>query len=161
MGRGYWPRWLRIIARRSASTAPRTAQPARWSLTSPHACISAYAVVGPTNVKSLRLSSLASAFDSALEDGTSPSRRGAGLRGDRWDQIRRPKEPPPRWSSSAARAFWIVAVIFARLRTTPASDSRRLTSRAATGATAALSKPAKADLKPRRLRRSVSHESPD
>jgi hypothetical protein len=44
----------------------RNSQSARWSFTSPAACISAYAVVGPTKRNPRRRSSLASASDSGV-----------------------------------------------------------------------------------------------
>src|SRR4051794_41850876 len=65
----------------SRSASARAGHPARWSLTTPTACISAYIVVGPTKAKPRRLSSLASAFDSGVEAGRSFSVRGALWRG--------------------------------------------------------------------------------
>jgi hypothetical protein len=55
----------------------------------------------------------------------------------------------------------IVASILARLRTIPASAIRRSASRGPKRATAAISKPANAARNASRLRRIVSHESPD
>src|SRR3712207_5146273 len=46
-------------------------QPTTWSSTMPVACMSAYAVVGPTKTKPRRFSSLAIAIDSGLVAGTS------------------------------------------------------------------------------------------
>src|SRR5665811_2600738 len=56
----------------------RAAHPSRWSLTMPVACISAYAVVGPTNLNPRRLSSLAIAVDSAVTAATCSYDVGAG-----------------------------------------------------------------------------------
>jgi hypothetical protein len=67
----------------------------------------------------------------------------------------------PGGSSSAALAFAITALTFARFRTMPASDSRRCSSAGPNAATAAMSKPAKAVRKFSRFRKIVSHDSPD
>ena len=58
-------------------------------------------------------------------------------------------------------ALAIAASIFARLRTIPASAISRATSSSPNAATRAGSKPAKAARNASRLRRIVSHESPD
>src|SRR5919107_1687395 len=50
---------------------PARKQSATWSSTIPVACISAYAVVGPTKTNPRRLSSLAIATESGLVAGTS------------------------------------------------------------------------------------------
>ena len=55
----------------SACTSSRTQQAARWSLTSPQACMSAYIVVGPTKANPRFFSSLASALDSGTCAGIS------------------------------------------------------------------------------------------
>ena len=70
-------------------------------------------------------------------------------------------KPPSERSSAAARAFAIVASIFWRLRTMPASASSRRTSRAPNPATASIEKSANAARNAGRLRRMVSQESPD
>jgi hypothetical protein len=55
----------------AASTAARTWQLARWSLTTPQACIPAYTVVGPTNRKPAFFSRLDSAADSGVDGNQS------------------------------------------------------------------------------------------
>ena len=67
----------------------RTWQPARWSSTMPVACISAYAVVGPTKRKPRFLSALASAVDSGVDRrhlGERPGRAGRRRRRERPEQ---------------------------------------------------------------------------
>src|SRR5699024_7401773 len=59
---------------------PRRWEPSRWVSTIPIASIRANMVVGPTKRKPRRLSSAASAIDSAEVVGTSSGDRGAGLR---------------------------------------------------------------------------------
>ena len=56
---------------RPPAAGAQTQQPSMWSSTSPQACISAYAVVGPTNLKPRFLSSFAIAVDSGVVAGTS------------------------------------------------------------------------------------------
>ncbi len=63
--------------------------------------------------------------------------------------------------SATTFALAIAASIFIRLRTIPASAIRRATSSSPKAATARGSKPANAARKFSRLRRIVSHESPD
>jgi hypothetical protein len=68
---------------------------------------------------------------------------------------------PASRSASAARALASVASIFIRLRTIPASAIRRATSSSPNAATRSIEKPANAERKCSRLRRMVSHDSPD
>jgi len=53
-----------------------TGHPTRWSSTIPHACIAAYAVVGPTNRNPALFSSFANAVDAGVTAGTSAKDRG-------------------------------------------------------------------------------------
>ena len=84
-------------------------------------------MVGPTNRKPRRLSSLAIAVDSGEVAGTSASVAGPRCccRRERPQQRRR---GPRARRRASARALVIVASILARLRTMPASASRRRTS---------------------------------
>ena len=127
-------------------------------MTIPTACMSAYAVVGPTKRNPRRLSSLASAVDSAVTAGTSPIRRGTVPRigwNDHSSALR------PSGSSAATRALATVAVILARLRTMPASAISRSTSRSPKRATAWIENPSNAARNASRLRRMVSQDRPD
>ena len=105
--------------------AQRKAQPARWSLTMPVACIRAYAVVGPTNRKPLRFKLLR---HRGRLGGDGRRRRPvsavpAGRRRGANDQSSSSR-PPSR--ATTARALAMVASTFARLRTMPASASSRV-----------------------------------
>src|SRR3954454_10550158 len=111
--------------------------------------MSAYAVVGPTNTKPRRFSSLAIAIDSELVAGTSArvAGRGRGPEGaNDHSSVDRPSG-----SRCAARALAIDAVIFARFRTMPASVIRRAWSSSEKAATASIAKPANADRNAGRL----------
>src|SRR5204863_440005 len=93
---------------------------ARWSFTRPHACISAYSVVGPTKRKPWRLSSRASATVSGVVAGTSDQvegglPHGAGV----WPRITSPSGRPAVRSSTVARAFAIVALAVPRIEDPP------------------------------------------
>ena len=127
----------------------------------PQACISAYAVVGPTKRKPRPFSSRASAVDSGVVDGRSAGCRGARRRFGANDQIRCDSESSAAIRLVAARAFAIAASTFARLRTIPESASSRRTSASSNAATASISKFANARRNASRLRRIVSQESPD
>ena len=110
----------------------------------------------------LRFSSRDKAVESGVVAGRSAVERGAR---------RRPRGAAPHTnavsdsplarSSAEARALAIVASIFCRLRTMPASPSRRRTSRAPNRATSSIRNPANACRNAGRFRRIVSHESPD
>ena len=110
-----------------------------------------------------RLSSLASAVDCSVRAAISPSSIGTGRprRVGSEDQISAASEPWRACTSSTAEAFATAASIFPRCRTMPASAISRSTSSGPYAATAAGSKPANAARKLSRLRRIVSHESPD
>src|SRR5665647_2001170 len=108
------------------------------------------------------LSARASATDSGDWVGTSAqvasrAARGAGA----CDQTRSVRVRPASHRPSTARALAMVASILARLRTMPASASRRATSSSANRPTASGSKPANAARKAGRLRRMVIHARPD
>jgi len=60
----------------SCSTASRTQQLARWSFTTPHACIAAQTVVGPTKRKPAAFSRLESSFDAGVCASQSAALRG-------------------------------------------------------------------------------------
>jgi len=111
-------------------------------LRTPTACRIDSAIVGPTNVKPRERR----AFESALGSSKVPSQR--------------PTLPTSSRSSKYARAFEIVDRIFARLRTMPASASRRRSSRALKRATRSGSNPAKAARYAARLPRIVDHDRP-
>ena len=120
---------VRPAARRPRSAAARAGQLARWSSTRPQACIRAYSVVGPTKWKSRRLSSRASAALSGVRGGTSAQvTGGAGLGAGACARTSASSGSPAARAATVARAFATVASIFARLRTMPASPSRRATS---------------------------------
>jgi GMP synthase (glutamine-hydrolysing) A subunit len=104
---------------------------------------------------------LSGGVDSGVVAGTSAKLAGAGRSGGRWASTSSGNDVPLSRSSSTARAFAIVASIFWRLRTMPASPSSRSTSAGPNAATSSGSKPAKALRKASRLRRIVSHERPD
>ena len=118
----------------------------------------AYAVVGPTNANERRLSSLASAADAGVVDGTSAIVLGAGAGSGAKDHAR---VASPSGSAMAALAFPMAASILARFRTIPASASSRARSSSPYRATTARSNPAKAARKDCRLRRMVSQDNPD
>ncbi len=81
---GAWPGPARESRpRASTHRVSGTWQSARWSSTSPHACIAAYIVVGPTNTKPWAFRALLSAVDSAVTAGTSASDVGRARRGRR------------------------------------------------------------------------------
>ena len=116
--------------RRSRGTYARW-QPRRWSSTTPHACIAAYMVVGPTKAKPIRLSSLLSATDSGVCDAISSRCRGRARRFEGAnDQKRASRAPSPALCrrSTSARAFCSVASILRRFLTMPASAMSRSTS---------------------------------
>ena len=119
----------RRASARSRSTSSRTQQSARWSFTTPHACMAAYTVVGPTNRKPALRRSLASATDSGVAACHSVVARGDRSRC--WARGPRRARPTARRrarSASVARAFAIAASILPRWRTMPASSSSRSTS---------------------------------
>src|SRR5689334_7135949 len=95
-----------------------TQQPRIWSSTIPVACISAYAVVGPTKRNPRRLSSRAMAFDSSVAEGIWDGSAGRD-RGDGANDHSRSARAAGVPSSAAARALAIVASILAWLRTIP------------------------------------------
>src|ERR671915_567519 len=109
--------------------------------------MSAYAVVGPTKRKPRFLSSFAIAVDSGVTAGTSAGVRGRGRGSGAKDQ-----RSSASGTSTAARALAIVASIFARLRTIPASAISRATSSSPNAATRSISNPAKAARNASRLR---------
>ena len=131
-----------------------------WSSTIPVACINAYAVVGPTKRKPRRRSSLAIAVDSGVVAARSANVRGRGRAAGSGANDHSSGDSPAG-SSRVARAFAIAASIFARLRTMPVSASNRVTSASSKLATFSGSNPANAARNPSRLRRIVSHDSPD
>ncbi len=103
-----------------------TWQPAKWSSTIPVACISAYAVVGPTNRNPWRLSVAAIARDSGMAVGTSAEVAGQVDRGGGAND--HSSVARPSGSANAARALWMAASILARLRTMPGLANSRATS---------------------------------
>ena len=114
-------------------TPPRAWQPARWSSTIPVACISAYAVVGPTNAKPRALQLLG--HRGRLRRGRRQVGRVVSRRRPRCGRARTttaartaPRAARPR-PARCARA----AAILARLRTMPASASSRASSAGAEG----------------------------
>ena len=80
-----------------------------WSSTIPVACINAYAVVGPTNRKPRRFSSLAIAVDSGVTAGTWDRSAGRGRGGGANDHSNSPRSTS---RSATARALAMVASIF-------------------------------------------------
>src|SRR6266545_3154370 len=93
LGQLNWTTYMMSCGRRASRSgsrvsSARTKQPARWSSTTPHACIMAYTVVAPTNRKPRRLNSLASAADSGVDAGSARDEGGAGRRSVRPDQLR-------------------------------------------------------------------------
>src|SRR6478735_12738812 len=121
--------------------------------------MSAYAVVGPTNLKPRRFNSFAIAVDSGVTAGTSftvAGRLGRGGGANDHSSVSRSVSD----NSRRARALLTDASILARFRTIDASPSRRSTSRSVYRATASGSKPANAARKASRLRRIVIHDSP-
>ena len=135
-----------------------TQHDATWSSTIPVACISAYAVVGPTNLKPRRLSSLAIAVDSGVTAGTSDrsAGRGRGWRRERPQQLargrRRGRRPRARWRWSPRS--WRGC---ARSPRRPSAARRRARR---SGRPSSASKRSKARRKFSRLRRMISHDSP-
>lgn len=99
---------------------PRRWEPTRWVSMMPMASISANNVVGPTKTNPCLRSAFASATDSGERPGISVSVRGSGVWSGRKDQTNGPRPPLSR-SRIVARALVIVALIFARFRTIPAS----------------------------------------
>ncbi len=93
---------------RSISHRRGCRHPSRWSLTRPTDCIATYAVVGPMKRKPQRLSSLASAFDSAVLASMSPGTRGAGrvARSGSNDQTSAASEPKRSCATSVRRGRW-------------------------------------------------------
>ena len=99
---------------RSSSTAARTKQLARWSLTTPQACMAAYAVVGPTNRKP---AGGAPSRARPTRASSRPSRRSTaapGGAGGRCDQNSSSSGVPASRRATVARAFAIVASILPR-----------------------------------------------
>ena len=86
---------------------------------------------------------------------------GAGDVGGAKDHSSASSVSPASCSATVARALAIVASIFARLRTMPASAISRSTSASPKRATCSGSKPQNAARKFSRLRRIVSHDRPD
>ena len=97
----------------------------------PVACMSAYAVVGPTKRKPRFFRSLASAVDSGVTAGTSARVAGRGRGAGANDHS---SFASPSGSVTATRALCSAASIFARLRTMPGSASSRAASSAPGGA---------------------------
>ena len=96
--------------------AAGTWQPSKWSSTSPQACISAYAVVGPTNRKPCLLERLRQRLRLGRRR---PARRRACAGAAAAGRARSDQISSASGTSSAARALAIAASIFARLRTIP------------------------------------------
>ena len=119
--------------------------------------------MGPTNRNPWRFSAFESAVDSGVIEATSPSRAGTGraARSGSNDHTSAASEPRLSCTSRVARALAMVASIFPRWRTMPASASSRSTSVSSKRATCSGSNPANAARNPGRLRRIVSHERPD
>src|SRR4051812_34763020 len=104
----------RTSAARSASARAPDAQLAKWSLTTPKACIAAYAVVGPTKRNPRLRRSFDDAVDSGVLAGSSENFLGGRLLTGSYCQINAASDPPDRCNSSAARALAMVASILPR-----------------------------------------------
>ena len=93
--------------------------------------------------------------------GRSAAVGGASGRSRRNDHTSSARDSPAASIACAARALVIAAATFSRLRTIPASAISRATSASSNRATRSISNPANAARKFSRLRRIVSHDSPD
>src|SRR5699024_3607040 len=120
--------------------------------------MSAYMVVGPTNVKPSLRRALDRASDSDDFVGISATVCGAGVRSGRKDHTKSTRPPLSR-SRRVARALVIAARILARLRTIRASAINRSTARSSYSATTSGTKSAHESWNAGRLSEIVDHEN--
>ena len=129
-------------------------------MTTPQACIAAYAVVGPTNRKPARRSAFESAVDSGVVGASRPSTWARDARSGRCDQKSSSSGCPASRSATRRPGVRDRRLDLAAVPHDPRVGQEPLDVALPNRATASGSKAANAARKPSRLRRIVSHGEP-